>query len=177
MKYPETYSLTPTLFVPNSVLPVLVYRNVLPLPHDQRSAKQALEKNGWIQGGVFAHYPTHHYHSVTHECYAVFRGSSHFLLGKGPLDGDDHGVEVDLHAGDIIVQPAGVAHCCLESTDDFAYIGVYPKGSPHWDNNFCKADEQETVEKASVARKVPIPDSDPIFGFGGPLVQLWREVD
>ncbi|GAB7353935.1 hypothetical protein MBLNU459_g4541t1 [Dothideomycetes sp. NU459] len=155
MKYPETYSLTPTLFVPNSVLPVLVYRNVLPLPHDQRSAKQALEKNGWIQGGVFAHYPTHHYHSVTHECYAVFRGSSHFLLGKGPLDGDDHGVEVDLHAGDIIVQP----------------------GSPHWDNNFCKADEQETVEKASVARKVPIPDSDPIFGFGGPLVQLWREVD
>lgn len=108
MKDPETYTLDPNEHVPNSALPVLVYRNVLPLPHDYISAKNALERNDWIQGGVFGHYPAHHYHSVTHECYAVFKGDTRFLLGKGPLDGEDCGVEVDLHAGDIIVQPVSL---------------------------------------------------------------------
>lgn len=107
MPRPETYNLTPTPHVPNSALPVLVYRAVLPLPHSQNSAKDALEKNDWIKGGVFKHYPTHHFHSVTHECYAVFSGSSRFLLGRGPLDDDAYGVEVELNAGDIIVQPVG----------------------------------------------------------------------
>lgn len=48
------------------------------------------------------------------------------------------------------------------------------QGSPHWDNNFCKADEEETSEKAQNARAVPIPEYDPIFGAGGPLVNLWK---
>jgi len=52
---------------------------------------------------------------------------------------------------------------------------TFIKGSPHWDNNFCKAGEEETAEKASNARAVPIPDCDPIFGFGGPLVEIWCE--
>lgn len=145
---PETYFCTPTPHVPNSPLPVLVYRSVLlSAPGRELSAETAratLEQNQWLQGGVFGHYPAHHYHSVTHECYAVFSGRSRFLLGKGPLDSssdDDgkgnssssassassEGIEVDLAAGDIIVQPAGVAHCCLRSSEDFAYIGVYPK--------------------------------------------------
>lgn len=102
---PQTYHLKPTPHVPNSALPVLVYRSVLPFPYDQISAKDALEKNDWIMGGVFHHYPAHHFHSVTHECYAVFKGFSRFLVGKGPSDLDYQGVEIDLKAGDIIVQP------------------------------------------------------------------------
>jgi len=62
----------------------------------------------------------------------------------------------------------------LKSSDDYEYVGLYPEGSPHWDNNFCKADEQETKLKASNARAVPLPESDPIFGIGGPLVDIWR---
>lgn len=103
--FPETYFLARTAHVPNSSLPVLLYRSVLPLPYHQQSARRVLEANDWIQGGVFSHYPSHHYHSVTHECYAVFQGSSRFLLGKGPLDETESGVEVRLNAGDIIVQP------------------------------------------------------------------------
>ncbi|KAF4548066.1 Hypothetical protein D9617_32g091860 [Elsinoe fawcettii] len=170
---PDVYHLTPTVHVPNSRLPVLIYRNVLPRPHNQASTKAALEKNDWIQGGVFKHYPTHHYHTVTHECYAIFKGSTRYLIGKGPLDEDIPGIELDLAAGDLVIQPAGVAHYNISSTEDFEYIGVYPKGSPHWDNNWCKADVQETQQKASVASTFPIPPSDPVHGINGPLVKIW----
>ena len=126
---PEAYHLTPTEHVPNSALPVLVYRSVLPRPYSEASAVEALEKNQWTHGGTFKHFPTHHFHSITHECYAIYKGSTRFLFGKGPLDEDVNGIEVDLQAGDVIVDPAGVAHCNLRSSDDFEYIGVYPKVS------------------------------------------------
>lgn len=77
--------------------------------------------------------------------------------------------------GDAIVLPAGVAHCSLESSTDYEYVGLYPKGSPHWDNNFCKAGEEETREKAENARNVPVPAWDPVFGTDGPLVKIWKE--
>lgn len=82
----------------------------------------------------------------------------------------------------------------MESSPDYEYVGLYPKvlsllfnfftstdnvvqGSPHWDNNFCKADEQETKAKAGNAMNVPIPEMDPIFGVGGPLTEIWGEAE
>ncbi|TVY84190.1 Uncharacterized protein LSUE1_G005262 [Lachnellula suecica] len=171
---PEQYHLkTPTAHVPNSPLPVLVYRSAFSLPATPASTCEAIEPNHWLKGGVFKHYAAHHFHSVTHECYAVFKGHSRLLLGRGP--GEDGGVEVDVREGDAIVLPAGVAHCSLESSGDYEYVGLYPEGSPHWDNNFCKAGVEETREKEGNARALPVPDSDPVFGAGGPLVGIWRE--
>jgi uncharacterized protein YjlB len=109
---PETYFITKsTPHVPNSPLPVLVYRSVLPANPTPENICGAVEPNNWMKGGVFNHYPAHHFHSVTHELYAVFKGHSRLLLGRGPLDAEV-GVEVDLRVGDCIVLPAGVAHCC-----------------------------------------------------------------
>ena len=105
MQEPEIYYFTPTRFVPNSPLPVLIYRNVLRGENSEDSMKEKIESNHWMKGGTFKHYPTRHFHSVTHECYAAFRGSSRMLLGRGPLDDGDGGVEIDMHAGDIIVLP------------------------------------------------------------------------
>jgi uncharacterized protein YjlB len=48
------------------------------------------------------------------------------------------------------------------------------QGSPHWDNNWCKASPEETQEKANQARQVPIPQHDPIFGLNGHLPKLWN---
>ena len=80
---PETYWLNKlTPHVPNSPLPVLIYRAALPPSSTATTIRSALEANNWIQGGVFKHYPAHHFHSVTHECYAVFNGSSRLLLGR-----------------------------------------------------------------------------------------------
>jgi hypothetical protein len=33
------------------------------------------------------------------------------------------------------------------------------------------------MEKAANSRAVPVPDEDPIFGVGGPLVGIWREAE
>jgi uncharacterized protein YjlB len=174
---PEEYLINhSTPHVPNSRLPVLVYRSALPLNPTPESTCATVEPNGWLKGGVFKHYPAHHFHSVTHECYAVFKGHSRLLLGRGPLDPvDGEEVLVDLRMGDAIVLPAGVAHCSmntfsshlncllaasdfhprccllkinpspkmrigsvrmlmltlcrtdLESSDDYEYVGLYPK--------------------------------------------------
>jgi uncharacterized protein YjlB len=78
-------------------------------------------------GGVFAHFPNYHFHSVTHECFAVVKGSGTVLLGKGPLDKGERGIEVDLRPGDVVVLPAGVAHYILDSDTDYSYVGLYPK--------------------------------------------------
>lgn len=105
---PETYSFSSTPTVPNSALPVLVYRNVLVPLADANTVKEIIEKNRWLQGGVFKTFSLCHFHSVTHECYAIFKGSSKLLLGRGPLDGQEGGAEVDLRAGDVIVLPVGL---------------------------------------------------------------------
>ncbi|KAK8194363.1 hypothetical protein M8818_007553 [Zalaria obscura] len=193
--HPNSYTLPPTQHIPSSPLPLLHYASALPSPVTKPTARAFLEANSWLQGGVFKHYPTPHFHSNTHECYAVVAGESTFLLGKGPIDedvdveedregeregqsekkGNWPGVTISVKTGDVVVNPAGVAHSCLESSPDFEYIGVYPEGSPHWDNNWCKAGAEETAQKAATARAVPIPATDPVFGLDGPLVRLWRE--
>lgn len=44
---PEIYQLARGKFVPNSDLPVLIYRRVLPQPWNAASAKQLCERNHW----------------------------------------------------------------------------------------------------------------------------------
>ena len=111
---PEQYYFTPTPHVPNSCLPVLIYRHVLPPSPTAASTREALEQNEWLQGGVFKTYRAHHFHSLTHECYAVFNGRSRLLLGRGPLDSvSEGGVEVDMNTGDVIVLPVRTASAPL----------------------------------------------------------------
>jgi uncharacterized protein YjlB len=146
---PEQYHVhAPTSHVPNSRLPVLIYRSALPGSTGSdlataatpaaaaAAARDLIERNHWFYGGTFKTYWRHHFHSVTHECYAVVRGQSRMLLGVGPLDcevEDDEdegreeeggkgeaerkGVEVVVGEGDVIVLPVSVhtiSSCVLE---------------------------------------------------------------
>ena len=147
-KEPETYYLDPTPYVPNSKLPVLIYRNCLGESPTAASLKTQIEPNRWLKGGQWKAYLTAHYHSITHECYAVFAGRSDILLGRSPVDDKDvPGVKVELGKGDIIVLPvsskqdllipmnlidmnpkAGVSHHSVgDYTDDYEYCGFYPE--------------------------------------------------
>ena len=150
IRSPETFYIkASTPHVPNSPLPVLIYRSALPDNPTPESTCSTIEPNDWLMGGVFKHYGAHHFHSVTHECYAVSKGCSRLLLGRGPLDEElEDDLVVDLKEGDAIVLPAGVAHCSmwdihttgsrpgqeltslvsgLESIHDYEYVGLYPK--------------------------------------------------
>ncbi len=78
--------------------------------------------NGWSgcwQGGV---YDWHHYHANSHEVLGVIAGAAHLQLG-GP-----QGEIAVLEAGDAVVIPAGLAHCLIAASEDFAVIGAYPGG-------------------------------------------------
>ncbi|PVH79587.1 hypothetical protein DL98DRAFT_589217 [Cadophora sp. DSE1049] len=171
----EIHHFQPTRFVPNNKLPVLVYRDVLPRPHNEGSAEELPDKNHWKKGGTWRAVPRHHFHPNTHECYAVFQGHSTLNVGRGPLDAvDDGGGLIHLSAGDAIVLPAGVSHCSVQSSDDYRYIGVYPEGSPRWKNEYCKdvARAEILQEEASNA---PLPSNDPFKGIDGPLMKFWQE--
>ena len=114
-QFPSQHPLPPpTIHVPNSRFPALIYRSAIPLPPlplkspsssggatdeasvstdkalvsaDEALAQQTIEPNGWAYGGTFKTYWACHFHSVTHECYVVVRGGSLLRLGRGPLDG------------------------------------------------------------------------------------------
>lgn len=141
----KSYLLPATADAPNSRLPVLHYRNVLPSPLSEDSAIQFLMQNEWdhrvsrhwhgfsktIQltrpQGTWGHIDIRHFHPNSHECYGIFRGSSTLLIGQ--IDAGQ-GAKIEVTAGDVVVLPAGTAHSSLESSSDYRYIGVYPAVSP-----------------------------------------------
>lgn len=118
---PETYVLSPTPYVPNSRLPIVVYRNVLS-DTSPAGILSRIEPNDWLKGGQWTTYGVAHFHSNTHECYAVIKGSSTYSLGKSPLDedfnerGEENGMKLSVAKGDVFVLP--VEQFCLSSKRD-----------------------------------------------------------
>src|SRR6266576_6502425 len=56
----------------------------------------------------------------------VYSGAATLRLGG------EHGKNIEVHAGDLIVIPAGVAHQNVGASNDFGVVGAYPGGRP-WD--------------------------------------------
>lgn len=52
---PEQYRIPPNEYAPNSRLPVLIYRDVLPLPLSEDRTTAFLESHGWEKRGVGAY--------------------------------------------------------------------------------------------------------------------------
>ena len=150
----------------NQKLPLLVYKAALNLPgQNQAATVEALFRaNGW--GGSWRNgiYSFHHYHSTAHEVLAVCRGSARVQLGgeKGPI--------FSVGPGDVILIPAGVGHKNLGASADFLAVGAYPPGQS-WDMNYGKAGERPTADQN--IGQVPLPQTDPLFGSRGPLIDHW----
>ncbi|KAF2230675.1 hypothetical protein EV356DRAFT_473031 [Viridothelium virens] len=181
---PEKFYVHPTPHVPNSKLPILVYRDVLQ-DTSPETILSTIEPNGWLKGGQFKTYPVPHFHCLAHECYGIIKGSSTYLLGKSPLDpetdehGKSNGIILHVKVGDVFVLPAGVSHCSIESAGDYEFIGLYPEapliGEHRYDMNWGKDPPEETPKLAEKAATTPIPELDPLYGLGGPLPKLWNE--
>jgi uncharacterized protein YjlB len=164
---PEQFRFKDDGTFPNSVLPVLLYRAAITTEAEDRACifEQQLAQNDWTNSWRNGVYSFAHYHSTSHEALGVYFGTATLRLGG------EHGSNVAVHAGDLIVIPAGVAHQKLGATADFAVVGAYPEGR-QWDLLRGQSGERPGADHKIAT--LPIPDNDPIYGAGGPLRQIWK---
>jgi len=95
----------------------------------------------------------------------VYSGAATLRLGG------EHGKNVEGHAGDVIVIPAGVAHQNVGASDDFGVVGAYP-GGRQWDLLRGLPGERPKADRNIAA--LPMPENDPIYGVERPLRGIWK---
>jgi uncharacterized protein YjlB len=162
---PKTLLLEPGETMPNSPLPVLIYRGVLGEDVADKAGKlQALfEGNGWRgiwRDGV---YDYDHFHPNSHEVLGIARGFATLQLGG------ESGKAIEVRAGDVVVLPAGTGHRRNSESDGFLVIGGYPPGQERAEIVRTRSPEAE-LRIAKVAK----PETDPVLGTSGGLPALWR---
>ncbi len=163
MVEPLTFAFAPDGAIPNSRLPLLVYRAALPA--DPAAIERAFAANRWPPAWRDGVHPFHHFHSNTHEALGVARGEATVLFG-GP-----GGQVLSVRAGDVVVVPAGVGHCNQAQSPDLLIVGAYPDNAPRPDMHRGASGDHHRLA-ANLAR-VPAPDADPVGGADGPLRRLW----
>jgi uncharacterized protein YjlB len=155
--------------IPNNPhLPFVLYRGGIDLtgsPNPEDVIEKTFTANGW--GNLWRNgiYPYAHYHSMIHEAMAIARGRATVRFGG------EHGREIEVVPGDVVILPAGTGHQCLSQTPTLVVIGAYP---PSGEYNLCRASKSDRTRALPSIVKVPQPATDPVFGPDGPLLKLWR---
>lgn len=153
--------------VPNSPLPFLLYKSAILLDSQPEDTIEKLfAANGWGQMWRNGIYDYLHYHATVHEVLAVARGRAQVRFGG------DQGEELELRKGDVAILPAGTGHQCLSASSDFAVVGAYPPG-PEMEVTRPTPDNHRLALKR--IPRVAMPDTDPVFGQNGPLIELWKK--
>lgn len=162
----ESFVLSEHDWVPNNPrLPVLVYRGAFAAADCEATAEAfetAFAANGWPPQWRDGVYDYHHYHSTAHEALGVAAGSAMLTIG-GPGGRDIH-----VEAGDALVLPTGTGHRSVEASEDFLVVGAYPLGQD-WD--ICR--DAANDERRKRMATLPVPDTDPVEGRSGPLIEQW----
>ena len=164
---PEQFSFRDDGVFPNSALPLLLHRQAFITNGDDGASvvEERFAENDWTNSWRNGVYSFAHYHSTTHEALGVYCGAATLRIGGV------HGKSVEVHAGDVIVIPAGVAHQKIDGSEDFAVVGAYPDGR-EWDLLRGLPGERPRADHNISA--LPLPDNDPIYGADGPLRQIWK---
>jgi uncharacterized protein YjlB len=163
MTQPQTFTFSDDGAIPNSKLPLLVYRQAV--PPDPAAIERIFTENRWPAAWRDSVHPFHHFHSDAHEVLGVASGSGKVLFG-GPS-----GQVLEVSAGDVVVIPAGVGHCRQSKTEDLLIVGAYPDNSERRDLRRGNPAEHDEVVRNVEA--VAMPTADPVSGGNGPLLRLW----
>lgn len=163
MQQPLTFTFADDGAIPNSRLPMLVYRAAVPA--DPAAIEERFAANRWPPAWRNSVHPFQHFHSNVHEALGVARGRGRIQFG-GP-----HGETLEIAAGDVVVLPAGVGHCRLEKSADLLIVGAYPDNGARPDQHRGDPAEHDAVTRSIAA--VAAPNADPVAGGQGPLLQLW----
>ncbi len=154
------------IFPNNENLPLVVLKSPL---KDVRIAPEIFEKlftdHGWPAAWRNGLFDFHHYHSKAHEVLGVYSGWVRACFG-GP-----QGEILKAEKGDVIIIPAGVAHCNKGQSSDFMVVGGYPLGQPR-DMMYGRPGERPQAD-INISR-VCMPTMDPVSGNDGLLFELWR---
>lgn len=170
-----TYKVKPVSFVfaedglvPNNPLPFLLYKGAISLDDGEAEAiiEKLIEANGWGQTWRNGIYDYLHYHATVHEVLCVARGRALVRFGG------DHGEEFEIRKGDVAILPAGTGHQRLSASDDFAVVGAYPPGPEMEVTSPTPENHRMALKRIP---RVAMPETDPIYGPEGPLVDLWRK--
>ncbi|HEX6110927.1 MAG TPA: hypothetical protein VFZ10_01380, partial [Geminicoccaceae bacterium] len=60
------------------------------------------------------------------------------------------------------------------ASPDLLVVGAYPRGQSF---DLCRGRPEERPQAVENIARVPLPDSDPLYGAEGPLVQHWLRRD
>jgi uncharacterized protein YjlB len=154
---------------PNSRLPVVCYRGALRLDDAFDPAavfEETFARHGWRQSWRDGIYDFLHLHTATHEVLGIARGTVTVEFGGR------RGRSLTLHAGDVVILPAGTGHRRLAASDDLLVVGAYPAGGRYDEPRPDEIDYATAL--ASIAR-VELPRRDPVYGAHGPLLEVWRK--
>lgn len=166
---PEAYFFAGDGQTPNNpVLPLLVYRHVVPvgaLADAARRFEAMFATNGWGDGWRNGIHSFLHFHTSTHEVLGIAAGQAVVKFGGA------NGRAFQVEAGDVVVLPAGIGHQRLQATHELLVVGAYPRNGRFDQKRPGEVDAQTALREVA---KVPLPEKDPIHGVDGPLRTLWR---
>jgi len=153
--------------VPNSPLPLLVYKAAVDVDNDhpETTIEGLFGANGWGDMWRNGIYDYTHYHATVHEVLGVARGHARVRFGG------DAGRDLAIAAGDVAILPAGTGHQCLSASADLAVVGAYPPGAK------MQVTRPTPDNHAKALKSIPqvgLPKTDPVMGPEGPLVRLWN---
>ncbi|MEQ8425379.1 MAG: cupin [Cyclobacteriaceae bacterium] len=151
--------------VPNSSLPLLLYRNAFGERDDTGASwlEQKFLTNNWSNSWRNGIFTFQHYHSIAHEVLGIYSGEVLVLLGG------EKGKRMELAAGDIVVIPAGVGHKNLED-HNLGVVGAYPNGMPV---DILRARPEDRPKADENIAQVPLPKNDPLLGESDGLKKIW----
>ena len=164
---PEQYFVKDDGVFPNNSLPILYYPKALHLPKmlPALAIRKLFQKNNWGNNWKQGIYTYHHYHSITHEVLGVCKGETLLMLGG------EQGIILFIEKGDVLIIPAGVAHMNLGKEKDAICVGGYPNGE-NYDMNYGNEGERPAADEN--INSISLPQTDPVFGKKGPLLEIWK---